>query len=399
MKYVIVIPDGAADEPQETLNGKTPLAAASTPALDAIAQSGIVGRANYVPSHLPAGSAVANMSLLGYDPNAAFTGRAPIEAAAQGIELNDGDWAVRCNLVTIENQIMHDFTADHISTQEATGLLNTLAKTIDNENIEWVPGVSYRNLLICRDGQEQWPFNADTRTIPPHDLTDQPVVDHYPRGPGSDCLNQWMRDSVEIFATHPINVSRVREGNRPATNIWLWGQGRRPQLDSFATKYGVKGTMITAVDLLRGLANLIGWENITVPGATGYTDTDYGAKGRAAVKALETHDLVCVHIEAPDEASHEGSLQKKIEAIEQIDQKIVAPLNKALNGSDNFRILVCPDHPTPVRTKTHSHGWIPFVLAGGGVPVDGSQTYDEATAESSTHHYPDGHLLMSYFIG
>ena len=399
MKYVIVIPDGAADEPQEELGGKTPLAAANTPAFDAIARAGIVGRANHVPSHLPAGSAVANMSLLGYDPAAVFTGRAPIEAAAQGILLEEDDWAIRCNLVTIEDQIMRDFTADHISSQEAATLLDALGEKIAAENIDWISGVSYRNLLICRKGKQAWPFGIDTQTTPPHDLTDQPVADHYPRGPGSNFLNQWMLESVGLFGEHPVNVNRTAVGKLPATNIWLWGQGQRPKLDSFAKKYGVRGAMITAVDLLRGLAHLIGWENISVLGATGYTDTDYAAKGRAAVAALQTNDLVCVHIEAPDEASHEGALHKKIEAIEQIDKKIVAPLNEVLNTDENFRILVCPDHPTPIRTKTHSHGWVPFALAGGGVPVDESQTYDEATAEVSSNAYPHGHMLMPYFIG
>ena len=399
MKYVIVIPDGAADEPQEALDGKTPLAAANTPAMDSVAQAGMVGHANHVPTHLPAGSAVANLSLLGYDPVAAFTGRAPIEAAAQGIVLGENDWAVRCNLVTIEDQVMRDFTADHISTEEAVGLLNTLKESLAMEDIEWIPGVSYRNLLICRGAATAWPFDPDTRTTPPHDLTDGQVIDHYPRGAGSDFFNQLMRESVSLFNDHPINRKRKAAGKLPATNIWLWGQGRRPRLQSFVEKFGLNGAMITAVDLLRGLAELIGWQNVRVPGATGYTDTDYAAKGQAALAALQSTDLVCVHVEAPDEASHEGDLKKKIVAIEEIDERIVAPLCEALNAGENFRILICPDHPTPVRTKTHSHGCVPFTMAGTGIPVDQSCAYNESSAEISENSFAAGHALMAHFIG
>ena len=398
MKYAIVIPDGAADEPQEALGGETPLAAAKTPAMDAIASCGIVGDANHVPESLPAGSAVANMSLLGYDPMVAFTGRAPIEAAAQGIVLDEEDWAIRCNLVTIHDQVMLDFTAEHISTPEATALLQTLNENQSNENIQWTPGVSYRNLLICRGATHAWPFDGDTRTTPPHDLTDGKVVDHYPRGAGSDFLNQWMRESVALFDDHPVNQQRIAAEKLPATNVWLWGQGQRPQLGLFADRFQLQGAMITAVDLLRGLAALIGWQNVHVPGATGYTDTDYSAKGRAAIETLQSTDLVCVHIEAPDEASHEGDLERKIEAIEAIDQKIVGPLYESLQAINDFRILICPDHPTPVRTKTHSHGRVPFAMAGCGIPVDASSTYNEVSAEQSGNHLIAGHRLMEQFI-
>ena len=398
MKYVIVIPDGAADEPQEALGGKTPIAAAKTPAMDSIAQAGIVGDANHVPADLPAGSAVANMSLLGYDPKTAFTGRAPIEAAAQGIVLKKDDWAIRCNLVTIEDQVMRDFTAGHISTVEASALLETLNNAMDSEGIEWIPGVSYRNLLICKGTSNTWPFDSDTRTTPPHDLTDREVIDDYPRGAGSNFLNRMMRESITLFNDHPVNQRRKKSGERPATNVWLWGQGRRPHLQSFTDKFGVDGAMITAVDLLRGLAELIGWHNVHVPGATGYTDTDYAAKGQAALETLQTTDLVCVHVEASDEASHEGDLEKKIAAIEEIDRKIVGPLYEALNAVEKFRILICPDHPTPVRTKTHSHGCVPFTMAGSGIPVDASCVYDESSADASENHFSAGHTLMEYFM-
>jgi 2,3-bisphosphoglycerate-independent phosphoglycerate mutase len=399
MKYALIIPDGCADEPQAELAGKTPLEAASIPAMDAIAAAGVVGRANHVPAALPPGSDVANLSLLGYDPNQYFTGRAPLEAAAQGIQLGPHDCAIRCNLVTIENQSMRDFTADHISTDEARALLATLQGELGGQGLEFVPGVSYRNLLIYRGQDALPPFTADTRTTPPHYLTDKSVLDDYPRGPGSAALNQWMSDSVAIFAKHPVNVERVRQGRLPATNVWLWGQGRTPVVPPFAERYGKRGAMITAVDLLRGLAALLGWRRIDVPGATGYLDTDYAAKGRYAIAALAETDLICVHVEAPDEASHEGNLAGKIAALEAIDRDIVAPLHQALAGGGDYRIMVTPDHPTPLRTKTHSHGAVPFALCGAGIAADKFRAYDERTAAESQLAFDEGWKLMRYFLG
>ena len=332
MKYAIVIPDGCADEPQPSLGGKTPLQAASLPAMDEIARMGVVGRANNVPSQLPAGSDVASLSLLGYDPVANYTGRAPLEAAAQGIALAPGDWAVRCNLVTVEDQIMRDFTAGHISSPEAAELMASAQEALGGELLEFRAGVSYRNLLIYRGTTRPAPFTCDTRTTPPHDLTDNSVVDDYPRGPGSDLLNELMSRSGSLFAEHPVNRARIRAGKLPATNVWLWGLGSTPQLQPFQQVYGKRGKMITAVDLLRGLAVLMGWERIEVPGATGYLDTDYAAKGRYAVAALDNTDLICVHVEAPDEASHEGDAAAKIQSLQEIDRHIVRPLLDALRA-------------------------------------------------------------------
>jgi 2,3-bisphosphoglycerate-independent phosphoglycerate mutase len=399
MKYAIIIPDGCADEPQTDLAGRTPLQAANIPAMDAIAQAGVVGRANHVPPSLPPGSDVANLSLLGYNPLEHFTGRAPLEAAAQGIELAPDDWAIRCNLVTIEDQTMRDFTAGHVSTEDATALLATCQERLGSDTLQFVPGVSYRNLLLYRGASKRPPFSTDTRTTPPHDLTDKSVVDDYPRGPGSDWLTQLMAESVGVFADHAVNVSRRRAGKLPATNIWLWGLGRTPRLPSFAKAYGKTGAMITAVDLLRGLAALVGWKRIDVPGATGYTDTDYAAKGRYAVAALDDVDLVCVHVEATDEASHEGDAAAKIKALEEIDRHIVAPLHDALRRCGDYRILVTPDHPTPLRTKTHSHGFVPFIIAGTGVTADAHSTYDEAAASASNLAFPEGWRLMRHFLG
>jgi 2,3-bisphosphoglycerate-independent phosphoglycerate mutase len=399
MKYAIIIPDGCADEPQEELDGRTPLQAANTPRMDEIAASGTVGRANHVPAHLPAGSAVANMSLLGYDPVANYTGRAPLEAAAQGIELGPNDWAIRCNLVTVEDQVMRDFTAGHISTAEAAALLASAQRELVGDlPLEFVPGVSYRNLLLYRGGNPPAPFTDETRATPPHDLTDQSVVDDYPRGSGSDLLNDLMARSVALFADHPVNVARRDAGRLPATNLWLWGLGRTPRLSPFREVYGRSGKMITAVDLLRGLAVLIGWDRIEAPGATGYLDTDYASKGRCAVEALPTTDVICVHVEAPDEASHEGNAAAKIKSLEEIDRHIVGPLWEALRAGGDYRILVTPDHPTPVRTKTHSHGFVPFALAGTGVATDPQATYDEVSAGRSELAFEEGWKLMRYFL-
>ncbi len=408
MKYAIIIPDGCADEPQESLGGKTPMQAANTPAMDEVAATGVVGRANNVPAHLPAGSDVANLSLLGYDPNVYFTGRAPLEAAAQGIQLAPNDWAIRCNLVTVENQVMRSFTAGHISTEEATELLTALQADLDagsHENgppvrgsLKFVPGVSYRNLLLLQPGDAPAPFSNETRTTPPHDLTDKSVAQDYPRGPGSDLLTELMGRSHDLFANHPVNLARQAAGKLPATNVWLWGIGRTPQLASFQQLHGKSGKMITAVDLLRGLAALIGWDRIEVPGATGYTDTDYAAKGRYAVEAIPTTDVICVHVEATDEASHEGDVAAKIKALEEIDRHVVAPVLAALRAQGDFRILVSPDHPTPVRIKTHSHGAVPLCIAGSGIAADANQTYDEPTANSSELAFEDGSQLMPYFL-
>lgn len=399
MKYAIIIPDGCADEPQASLGGKTPLQAANIPAMDAVAAMGVVGRANHVPQHLPAGSAVANMSLLGYDPDANFTGRAPLEAAAQGIELGPDDWAIRCNLVTIEDQIMRDFTADHISSEEASALLKTAQEELLDGPLEFMPGVSYRNLLIFRGESTPAPFTNETRSTPPHDLTDKSVANDFPRGAGSDLLNELMSKSIDLFADHPVNAARRAAGKLPATNIWLWGLGKAPHLPTFHETYGKTGKMITAVDLLRGLAALIGWDRIAVPGATGYTDTDYAAKGQYAIDALDSTDVICVHVEATDEASHEGDAPAKIKGLEEIDRHIVQPLHEALKAQGDYRILVTPDHPTPLRTKTHSHGFVPLALAGAGITADDAATYDEVTAAASSLAFDEGWKMMKYFIG
>ena len=405
MKYVIIIPDGCADEPRSELNQQTPLQAAETPAMDEIAKRGVVGRANHTPSHLPAGSSVANMSLLGYSPLEFYTGRAPLEAAAQGITLAPEDWCVRCNLVTIADQTMQSFTAGHISSEEASELLEVAQQNLGDDafeaGLEFIPGVSYRNLLMYRPQPGAGaPFSAETRATPPHDLTDKSVAEDFPRGPGSQLLCSLMDRSANWFEGHPVNQKRIEAGKPAATHVWLWGIGQRPELKSFAELHDVNGAMITAVDLLRGLAALVGWDRIEVPGATGYTDTDYAAKGRYAIEALEKYDLVCVHVEAPDESSHEGDLEKKIKSLEEIDQKIVAPMLQHLDQiGQPFRILITPDHPTYLRTKTHTHGDVPFIIAGEGIEADSFEEYHESNAAQSELSMPQGWDLMPYFIG
>lgn len=396
MKYVIVIPDGCADEPQESLGGKTPLQAANIPAMDAVAQRGVAGCSNNTPTHLPAGSAVANLSLLGYAPNEYFTGRAPLEAAAQGIELAEQDWAIRCNLVTVDDQIMKSFTAEQISSEEARVLLADLQSEVD-DYLEFKPGVSYRNLLLYRGEKSTPPFSMETLCTPPHDLTDKTIVNDFPRGPGCDVLEGLMAKSIEVFRDHPVNRARIKDGKAPATNVWLWGCGKAPKLPSFVERYGKTGAMITAVDLLRGIAKLLKWNVIEVPGATGYTDTDYAAKGQYAIDNLDKTDLICVHVEATDEASHEGDVATKIEALEQIDAKIVAPISKALESRPH-RILISPDHPTFLRTKTHTHGDVPFAIAGNNVEPNAAERYDEITAAATGLSFPNGSDLMSFFL-
>jgi len=391
MKYALIIPDGCADEPQASLGGRTPLQAARTPHMDEIARSGVVGRADNTPAALPSGSDVATMSLFGYNPLVFHTGRAPLEAAAQGIELGPEDWAIRCNLVTIRDGIMVSFTAEQISNEWGRKLIGLMQQECGDDRWQFFPGVSYRNLLIYRGAGQPAPFGPQTRTVPPHDLTDGPVAEALPQGPGSDLLRNFMEKSVELFAQREL-------GECPATGVWLWGQGQAPRLEKFLDRFAVQGAMITAVDLLRGIARLLGWRVIDVPGATGYLDTDYAAKGAAAVKALDEVDFVVVHVEATDEASHEGHVEAKIEGLEQIDEAIVGPLLEKLRSLGEHRILVSPDHPTFLRTKTHSYGFVPFALSGTGITPDASATYDERAAEQSAFAFPQGWDLMEQFI-
>jgi 2,3-bisphosphoglycerate-independent phosphoglycerate mutase len=399
MKYAIVIPDGSADDPQQSLGGRTPLQAARMPWMDRLAKSGIVGLSDNVPPGLTPASDVATLSLFGYDSLQVYTGRAPLEAAAIGIPLGPGDWAIRCNLVTVEHGEMRDFTAGHIGGEEGRLLIEALRKELGNETLEFHAGVSYRNLLVYRAGLQSAPFTAHTKSQPPHDIPDKPVLDHLPSGPGSDLLRHLMERSKNVLEVHPINRERRARGERCATQIWLWGQGHAPLLRSFHDRFGKRGAIISAVDLVRGVGVLLGWTRIDVSGATGYLDTDYAAKGRAAIAALADHDLVCVHIEAPDEASHEGRADEKVKALERIDEHIVGPLLEALPRHGEWRMLVSPDHRTTLKTRAHAGGMVPFVLAGTGIPSGGQNRYDESTARESDVVFERGHDLMPAFLG
>ncbi len=417
MKYVIIIPDGAADEPIDSLGGKTPLMVAKTPHLDRLAKRSIIGRSWNVPEHLSPGSDVATLSLLGYDPSEVYTGRAPLEAIAQNIHLGPDDLAFRCNLVCIEQGVMKSFTAGHISSEEAREILKTLQFEVASQwnsiasrcgldhyagRVDFYPGVSYRNLMVFSPQVSgSMPF-AKLRTCPPHDYTDQQVEQALPAGDGSKLIGEVMELSASVLASHPVNHKRIRDGKLPATHAWLWGQGRTPNMVSFAQRHPKirSGKMITAVDLLRGIARSIGWDIVDVPNITGYVDTDYSAKGRYAAANIADNRIVCVHVEATDESGHEGSVAKKVAALEDIDSKVLPPVLDALAGQADWRILITPDHPTPVRIKTHSRGFVPWLIAGSDIEVNRpDQTYDEVTAEKSEYHFEHGWELINFFLG
>ncbi|MEZ6132942.1 MAG: cofactor-independent phosphoglycerate mutase [Planctomycetaceae bacterium] len=403
MKYVLVIPDGVADEPQPALNGKTPLQAARLPHMDAVAAAGLIGRTDNVPASMPSGSDVGTMTLFGYDTLTFHTGRAPIEAAAQGIELNPGDWAIRCNLVTVTDGLMTSFTAGQFPNDAGRQLIEVLQKDqCGDSHWKFHAGVSYRNLLLyrARTDQPTAPFSKDTTSAPPHDISGQPIADFLPTGPGSELLRQLMERSRELFADASANRQRQQAGELPATQTWLWGLGQRPALEPFVNRYGVRGAVITAVDLLRGMGRLIGWDVVEVAGATGYLDTDYAAKGRAAIETLSRDDIdfVVVHVEATDEASHEGDIAAKVQAVENIDRHIVGPVHDWLKSQGDYRILISPDHPTYLRTRTHSHGDCPFAMCGTGISPNTGSTYDEVTAAAANISFPEGHLLMGKFL-
>jgi 2,3-bisphosphoglycerate-independent phosphoglycerate mutase len=391
-KYVIIIPDGAADYPLERLGNKTPLEAADIPNMDKISKTGRLGQVKTVPDGMEPGSDVAQMSLLGYDPRKFYTGRAPIEAVARNVQLAPNDWVFRCNLITIADGKMADHSAGHISTEEGTRLIEELNEQIQTDKIRFYTGVSYRHLLVLKD------FDIDVKTCPPHDYIGTPVDKILPRGKGADFLNDLMMRSQQFFTNHEINKVRADLGENMVSSIWLWGQGKKAKLESFEKRFKLKGAGITAVDLFRGLAKLIGFDIIEVPGATGFTDTNFQGKGKAAAKALEDYDIVVVHIEAPDEAGHSGNAEAKKKAIEQIDKHIVGPVYQALTKYPAWRIMVLPDHPTPVKTGAHCGDPVPFAMAGSNVSGVFQAPFTEANARNSGLKIDNGHELMEYFL-
>jgi 2,3-bisphosphoglycerate-independent phosphoglycerate mutase len=392
VKYAIIIPDGAADKPLEELSGKTPLQAAVTPNMDWIAANGKVGTVRTVPAGMSPGSDVAILSVLGYDPRQYYTGRAPLEAAAQGLSVAPDEWIFRCNMVTVIDGIMEDYSAGHISTEEAEELIAELNRQLSTPQMRFYRGVSYRHLMTYKG-------SLAVKTTPPHDITGKPVAGHLPTGDGAERLRAIMDAARPIVEGHEINAVRRDLNENPATAIWLWGEGKMPQLDSFHKRFGLSGAAITAVDLVRGLATLIGWERINVPGATGYLDTNFAGKGEAAVAALDKHDIVCVHVEAPDECGHNADAAGKVQSISLIDQHVVGPVLARLRTmGDDWRILVMPDHPTPCSIRTHTGDPVPFAMAGKRVQSLRDGVFDEATAAAADLHIDRGCEMMEYFL-
>ncbi|HUU96494.1 MAG TPA: cofactor-independent phosphoglycerate mutase [Phycisphaerae bacterium] len=429
MKYAIVLPDGAADEPLAQLDGRTPLQAADIPNMDWVALHGRLGRVVTVPAGFTPGTDVATLSLFGYDPHTYYSGRAPIEAAARGLTVGPDELIFRCNFVTIRDGLMKDFTADHIAQAETDRLitdLNELAGWPTSSEVgdtnphsdsrpprlkpwgthglsqpgdpalhgcRFYSGVSYRNLMVLAGASD---MRLDC--APPHDIPDQPVLEHLPRGTGQERVREIMVRANELLRDHEVNRLRREQGRAPVTDIWLWGQGRPTKLEPFAERFGVAGVVITGVDLVRGLAVSTGMKLIEVPGATGYIDTNYAGKGDAAVHALDEYDLVVVHVEAPDEAGHLGDADEKIKALERIDGLVVGPLLDALRRHGEWKMLVAPDHPTPCTTTAHDATPPPFCFAGHAVEAVERRPFSEAEAVAAGLMIDPGHRLMELFF-
>jgi len=394
MKYAIIIPDGAADEPLKELGGKTPIEAAHTPNMDWVAQHGRQGLVRTVPDGFESGSDVATMCLLGYDPKKYHTGRAPLEAAAQQIPLSASDWVFRCNLVTVVDGIMKDHSAGGISNAEAQRLIGDLSRAIDVAGLEFHTGVSYRNLMVYR-GHEA----IDVTTKPPHEFPEEPTSKYLPRGRGADLLLGIIEKSQELYAHHEINDVRRETGHNPATQVWLWGQGHAPDMPSFRSRFDVaRGCMITGVDLLRGLAVLLGWDVHEVEGMTSFHDTNYAGQGVETARMLDKYDLVFSHVESPDEASHQADWRTKVDAIEHIDKHVVGPVLEKLRTFPEWRLLVLPDHPTNIATRKHGYAPTLFTMAGTGVQCPRPLPYNERNAAASGLRIEHGHELMEYFL-
>lgn len=399
-KYIVIVGDGMAGWPLDELGGRTTLQAASTPNMDRLASCSVVGMVRNVPEGYPPGSDVANLSIFGYDPAKYYTGRAPLEAASIGVPLEDGDIAYRCNFITIdtsdgyENGVMVDYCGGHITTEEARELIASIEEKLSTEAIRFYPGTSYRHLMVWRGGA----FTA--ACTPPHDITGRPFSAYLPKGDGENVLRGLMRASVDVLADHPVNRARIAAGKRPANCIWLWGQGGRPAMPDFQAKYGKTGAIISAVDLTRGIGVFAGFEVIIVPGATGYIDTNYDGKVAATLSALERLDIVYLHVEAPDEAGHSGDMKIKLTAIEDFDRRIVGPVLDGLEKRfQRYRVLLLPDHPTPIKIKTHSSEPVPYILHTKGDGFKTARAYDEKLGEQpDARNVDDGFRLMDELL-
>lgn len=399
MKYIVIVPDGAADNPIEELGGKTPLQVANTPNMDFLASCGIAGSVRNIPKGFPPGSDVANLSILGYDPRVYYTGRAPLEAVSMGLTLSKNDIAYRCNLVTLnfldkKQILMDDYSAGHISSEEAKILIEEIDRKLGSDLLRFYPGVSYRHIMVWRNGSE------DVECTPPHDITGKEISRYLPIGKNASFLKELIFKSSEILKEHPVNKKRISEGKKPANSIWLWGQGRTPDLPNYRDKYNLTGALISAVDLTKGLGILAGFHIINVPGATGWIDTNYDGKASYGINALERVDFVYIHIEAPDEAGHQGDYKLKIKAIEDIDRIVVGRIiGEAKERFKEFKILLLPDHPTPVKLKTHTSEPVPFVIYDGkDRGVKRKRKFSEDILLSPDIHLKDGFKLMDIFL-
>ena len=399
MKYVVLLGDGMADYPTEKLGGKTPLQCAFTPYLDQIAVEGTLGLVDTIPQGMNPGSDVATLSVLGYNPAENYTGRGPLEAASMGINLGPNDVAYRCNLVTIGQKdtvdaFMEDFTAGHISSQEAKEIISDINNALSSDKYQFYPGVGYRHLMIWRNA------SFLPHTTPPHDITGKKIAEYLPQGDGATDVNDLMKMAADVLFNHPVNISRERAGKRKANSIWLWGQGKRPQIVPLTQKYELQGGMISAVDLLKGIGSLAGLKVLSVEGATGYIDTNYEGKAKMALEALKFMDFVFLHLEAPDEMGHEGNAEGKIKAIEFFDEKIVGPILNNIGAFGDYRIIVLSDHPTPLDVKTHVSDPSPFAVLSSlkGENRAAGLDFNEENAKKTGILISPGHLLMEKFI-
>ncbi len=393
MKYIVLIGDGMADYPIPELDNKTPLEVANIPNMDLIAKKGMSGMAKTIPDDLPPGSDVANLSAVGYDPNIYYTGRGPLEAGSMGIKLGADDIAYRCNIVCIQDGVMIDYSSGHITSDESRELIAVLNDKLSREDIVFHPGVSYRHLLVHTNGSES------LKCTPPHDITDREYEEYLPSGDGQEIIRDLMEKSRHILEDHPVNKKRVANGKRPGNIIWPWGQGRTPDMPTFAEKFGLAGSVISAVDLIKGIGFYAGLDIIDVPGATGYLDTNYLGKAEYSLESLKDKDFVWVHVEAPDEASHAGNIEAKIKAIEDFDSKVVGTvLHKMDESGEDYMLLVLPDHLTPISVRTHVHGHVPFVACGTKIKADGIDKYSELSASSGSISFDNGYELLPYLI-
>ena len=390
MKYAIVIIDGASGLPLPQRGNKTCLELARTPNLDLMAKEGVLGLVRTVPAGMEPSSACACMSVLGYDPGRYYKGRAGIEAESLGIDVGEGEVVFRCNLVAIGDGKMRDYSAGHISSGEAKELINALNQSLGSDSVHFYPGVSYRHILKLK-GQEE---TLSATCTPPHDIPGKPVKDFLPRGKGSEILRELMKRSEALLKEHPINVKRLSRGEVPATSIWLfWGSGRAPEMPKFKEVYGLSAALTSGVDLLRGLARMAGIKVLEIRGVTDGLDNDYSAQANGALQALEKHDLVVIHIEAPDEAAHGGLIDDKIKAVEMVDSEVISRLRGGL------RVLVLPDHPTPIKVQTHTGDPVPFLLRGEGFSANGGKRFTEAEAKSTGLFIENGYNIIKRLIG